>query len=225
MNRHDYAHHPGFADPLAAGFLVSTSLSNPGWKALICWHGLRRPVILITASPPSCSRVPRGREQIDPSGGDVLPELSGVDVEPVLADLSEQLSVDEVDLPQVRLRWVGGDPRSVLDGDALVGVVALHSESRHQHDLVDDCLAEAVFTIAADGEHPSLLIGHPAKSPRLLPGEEPASESDGTPAGTLGADRLSAVEEVENAAGEKRSCLGVIGRQRTVGEVVLIAGV
>src|SRR5829696_6558700 len=124
-------------------------------------------------------------EQIDPSGGDdVLPELSGVDVEPVLADLSEQLSVDEVDLPQVRLRWIGGDPRSVLDGDALVGV-ALHSESRHQHDLIDDCLAEAVFTIPADGEHPSLLIDHPAKSPRLLPGEEPASESDGTPAGAL----------------------------------------
>src|SRR5215217_1701506 len=219
MNRHDYAHHPGFADQLAAGFLVSTSLSNPGWKALICWHGLRRPVILITASPPSCSRVPRGRESRSiPRVVMFSPSCPGSTWNPCSPTSANS---------SAWMRWTCrrfGCVGSAATRDRCwtvtpVGVVALHSESRHQHDLVDDCLAEAVFTIAADGEHPSLLIGHPAKSPRLLPGEEPASESDGTPAGTLGADRLSAVEEVENAAGEKRSCLGVIGRQRTVGEV------
>jgi hypothetical protein len=41
----------------------------------------------------------------------------------------------------------------------------------------------------------------------------------------LVADRLNAVEEVEDPAGEKRGGLGVIRRQRTVGEVVLIARV
>jgi hypothetical protein len=38
------------------------------------------------------------------------------------------------------------------------------------------------------------------------------------------ADLLNAVQEVDDPAGEKRSGLGVIGRQRTVGEVVLRAG-
>jgi hypothetical protein len=55
--------------------------------------------------------------------------------------------------------------------------------------------------------------------------EDPASESDMAPAGALCADRLNAVEEVVDPTGKKRSGLGVIGRQRTVGEVVLIAGV
>jgi hypothetical protein len=36
------------------------------------------------------------------------------------------------------------------------------------------------------------------------------------------ADLLNAVQEVEDPAGEKRSGLGVIERQRTVGEVVVL---
>ena len=59
------------------------------------------------------------RQQVEPDGGDVLAELTGLDVG---RDLVEELRLDEMHLPQVRLRRIASDTRAVLDRLAHVRV-------------------------------------------------------------------------------------------------------
>jgi hypothetical protein len=70
--------------------------------------------------------------------------------EPVRLHLVEQLLVDQVDLAQVRLRRVPGDPRSVLHRDSRMGVSG-DALPFHQADDVDSPLREPVVIVRRDG--------------------------------------------------------------------------
>ena len=65
-------------------------------------------------------------QQLEAARGNVFAQLTGRDLEAFTLQLLEQLERNQVDLAQIGLAGVGGHPRAVLHGHALVSV-ALHA--------------------------------------------------------------------------------------------------
>src|SRR5918997_643305 len=101
----------------------------------------------------------RQAEQVHAAGGDVLAHLPGGDVEARIPQLFVKLRVDEVHLPEVRLRRALPEPGAVLYGLADVGV-ALDAEPGQEPDALLGRLAEGVLRAAGDRGH--VCVHHPA---------------------------------------------------------------
>ena len=84
-------------------------------------------------------------QQIDSMGGDILSEFARGDLG---GHLVEQLRMNEVNLPEIRLRGIASHPRKMLHGCAEVRV-AFDTEAGHKGDGFSGWLAEAVFIVAA----------------------------------------------------------------------------
>ena len=84
-------------------------------------------------------------QQVDSFGGDILAELARGDVG---SHLVEQLRMNEVNLPEIRLRGIASDPREMLHCRAEVRV-PFHTEPGDKGDGFSRWLREAVFIVAA----------------------------------------------------------------------------
>jgi hypothetical protein len=98
------------------------------------------------------ARAGRQREQLDAARGDVLPQHARPDREAGGRELVVELRMDQVDLPQVRLRGVSRHPGAVSDRLAEMRV-ALDAEPREQSDRVRAGLRERVRLAPAHGRH------------------------------------------------------------------------
>ncbi|MCW2756505.1 MAG: hypothetical protein JWO46_251 [Nocardioidaceae bacterium] len=105
-------------------------------------------------------------EQVDAAGGDVLAEVAGADHVTLGSQLVEELGVQQVDLAEVRLVRVAGDPGQVLDQHAGVRV-AVDPEPGDQLDLGDRLLAEPVLRVAVHGFDPHGREPYPRRVPVL----------------------------------------------------------
>ena len=102
--REDHAHHPGAPYDGAVGgaaghvaqkaLVVRLDLDARVAQALDPDHGVGAQV------EQGAGRQP---EEVDAAGGQVLAEVAGGDVVPVPGEVVEELRVDQVDLPEVRL--------------------------------------------------------------------------------------------------------------------------
>ena len=96
------------------------------------------------------TRPGRKREEVDAPRGHVLPHLSGCDIEPGRAELAVELGMDEVHLPEVRLRGVAAHAGPVLDRLARV-CVAFDAEACDQRDHISERLGHRVRVAPGDG--------------------------------------------------------------------------
>ncbi|KPV48361.1 hypothetical protein SE17_38480 [Kouleothrix aurantiaca] len=87
------------------------------------------------------ARAVRQPQQVDPAGRNIFAHIASPHAKPGRAQLVVQLAVDQMHLPQVRLRGVGGDARAVLHGDAQVRI-ARHAQPFQQFDARLAGLAE-----------------------------------------------------------------------------------
>ena len=76
--------------------------------------------------------------------GDVLANLAGGHLEPLGKQFVKQLSVDEMDLPEIGLRGVLGDSGAMLHRDPAMRI-AFDAEAREQLDVWGGFLREPVL--------------------------------------------------------------------------------
>jgi hypothetical protein len=89
-------------------------------------------------------------EKFNALGGDVLAEVAVGDCKPLRCELIEELAVQKVNLPQVRLGGVLRDARPVLHGDSSM-CIAVDTEPRDENDVRGAAFREGMGGIAADG--------------------------------------------------------------------------
>src|SRR5262249_41055977 len=111
-------------------------------------------------------RTGRQPQQVDAARRYVLPHQPGPDVKPGVAQLVEQLGVDQMNLAQIGHSRVGGDPRAVLYRHALVSVT-LDAKPREEAELVGVGLGQAVRRAAADSRYDPRHVRLPSpKAPK-----------------------------------------------------------
>lgn len=147
--RDDDGHHPRLADQTPLGVAVHCRLHQPVGEPVELHARVAQPGDLDdgVGSEPQAGAA-RHTEQVDTSGGDVLPHVSRPDLEPDAAELVVELGMNEVDLPEVGPGRITAYPRSVLHGCAEVRV-AFYTEPGHKGDGFSGWLGEAVFIVAA----------------------------------------------------------------------------
>ncbi len=137
-NRHHACLAYDAAMPIAAG----DGTEQPRLKSLDLDAGIPEPGHLddraLAESKPSAFRK---RKQIDAARGDVLAQVPGMHSESLGRELVEQLSVNEVNLPQVGLQGITRDARAVFDCGAAVRIT-LDAESGFECDEQLGALAE-----------------------------------------------------------------------------------
>jgi hypothetical protein len=100
-------------------------------------------------------RAIRQRQEIDSARRDVFAHLARRDHEPHPLELLVKLGVDEMHLPQVRLRGISRDARPVLDRRAKVSV-ARHTKAGDELNAGLYRFAERVRVAARDRHHHSV---------------------------------------------------------------------
>ena len=90
------------------------------------------------------------RQQWEARGCDVFAQLARHHLETSLGEFVQEFLMQQVNLPQVRLRWVFGYARAVLDCDAIVGV-SDDPVSLDQLDRRHRVLGERVGCFGVDG--------------------------------------------------------------------------
>ena len=106
---HD-AHDPGLAHHLAVAIASKNSVEQTRLESVDLSARVAQPGDLDNRLGPNAQLRAAGQcEQVQIPGGDVLAELTRLDVETLLTKLSEQLGVDEVHLSKVGLGRVCGD--------------------------------------------------------------------------------------------------------------------
>ena len=89
-------------------------------------------------------------QQIDASGGDILPEFPGSNAEPSGFQPLEEFLLYQVNLAQIQGGGICPDAREVLNGDAAVGISG-HAKPRLEVNLTHRFLAEAMRGVEVDG--------------------------------------------------------------------------
>lgn len=97
------------------------------------------------------------REQVEAVCGDILAQLSRLNLVACRCQLAEKLCVEQMHLSQIGLRRIPRNPRAMLNGCASMRIT-LDAPSCHQCDLVDRGLAELVFGVAADGDNEGAVL-------------------------------------------------------------------
>jgi len=139
------AHHPGLAYQAPIGQPIQDCGKQPSPKALdlrarIAQASHLNKRVAPEKKPRSCGQI----KQIHTASCDVLSQVPGRDRKPSGLELSEQLFVQQVDLPQVRLTWVLRDARAVLHSLAAVGIAA-NAMTLDQFNLVGNAFGERVL--------------------------------------------------------------------------------
>jgi hypothetical protein len=94
---------------------------------------------------------PRGKaKQIDAFGGDVFADLSGKNGKPGCGKLAEQLTVDQMDLPQIRLRRIASNAGSMFYRRPAMRVT-VHTETLAERDMRHRRLGERVPCALVNG--------------------------------------------------------------------------
>ena len=144
-------HHAGLADQPAGRVPVQDGLHQARLEAVELQARVPQPGHLHHGLRAEHQPRPgRQAEQVDSARRDVLPHVPGGDPVPQKIQLVVQLGMDQVDLAQVRGRWVTGYPRPVLDRAPGVHV-SLDADAGDESDPVADRLAERVLAVLADG--------------------------------------------------------------------------
>jgi len=131
--RHD-PHYAGLADEVAVGVAVQHGLHESTVDSLELQARVAQPGHLDHGGVAEVQACTGGQgEQVDATGGDVLPHLPGLDREAGLGQLVVQFRVHEVDLPQVRLARVPGHPGAVFDCHTLMRVTVHPEPGHHQN--------------------------------------------------------------------------------------------
>lgn len=106
----DDRHDTGLADEIAVGVAIEHGRPESLLEFIQLPAGVAQPRDLddrlIAEREP---RAARQGQQVDPAGRDVLPHLTGGDREAGPPELIVQLGVDQMDLPEIRLRGIAGD--------------------------------------------------------------------------------------------------------------------
>ena len=171
-NKH-YRHHPtGPNDPAVVA--VSKQLHQPVLELVDLDAGIAQACQLDGRLRANPQHGPGGKgEQVDACGGDVLSELTGSNVVALLSEWCEQFLMDQVYLPEVRLRRVSS-PCQIAVLDQLAGVrVAFYSHARNECDRCKVRLTERVSWAGAD-RHDELRSwpGHATHKQTLWAGVE-----------------------------------------------------
>jgi hypothetical protein len=155
----DDGHDARFANEIACQVMIENGRQEPGLKALDLSAGISQAGQFENrGSADAQLRATRELEQRNPPSCDVLSNVSGIDREPALSELGEQFSGDEMNLPEVRLRWIASDARQMLDGAARVRI-AFNAKTDAERDSGLRCLAEVV---SAAQRHTNDNTGHGA---------------------------------------------------------------
>lgn len=97
-------------------------------------------------------RAGRKRQEVDPSGGDVLAHVARADGEASLAELVLELAGDQVYLPEVGLPGIDGHARTMLHGRSAMSVTS-DAEPGDQLHLGHRSLAEPVHSAAVNARY------------------------------------------------------------------------
>jgi hypothetical protein len=143
-------HDPGFADHLTSRSTVEHRGEQAGLEALNLTTRVAQACHLQDHVVPNPQQgTPWQCEQIDIGCCDVLTQVSRLHAEALRLQLTEQLGMDQVYLPEVRLAWIDGDTRPVLDGASLVRVSS-DAEARDQLNLVNKLLRKTMRAVTCD---------------------------------------------------------------------------
>ena len=139
------AHHPGLADQAPIWQPIQNCGKQPSPKALDLRARIAQASHLDKRVAPEKKPRSRGQiKQIHTASCDVLSQVPGRDRKPSGLELSEQLFVQQVDLPQVRLTGVLRDARAVHHSLAAVGIAA-NAMTLDQFDFAGSVLGERVL--------------------------------------------------------------------------------
>lgn len=99
-------------------------------------------------------------EQVDAFGGDILAQITGVHIEPLVCEFFKQFAMDQVHLAQIGLIWIDSHAREVLDEFPGVRVI-FDTQPGNYPDFIAWLLREAVLVRPADcddsGAHAQLM--------------------------------------------------------------------
>ena len=151
--RHD-AHHAGEADDLAVTGVPHHLLEQPGLESVDLLARIAKPGDRHHSLSDSQSCSDGQREQIDAVRRDVLAEVPWSHEMTTLLQRLEELAVDQMHLPEIRLGRIGGHPRSVLDRRSTVRI-AVDTQTLEERDRSPCLLAERVRSTGMDRDDPS----------------------------------------------------------------------
>jgi hypothetical protein len=97
----------------------------------------------------------RQPKQINPLRGDILAKLGRANIEALGAKLIEQFGVDQMDLPQIGLRWVRSNAGTVFDSRAFMNV-AFDTLTGDNANFIDNLFGKAMIVSPCNRNHASL---------------------------------------------------------------------
>src|SRR6476659_6867865 len=150
--RDDDAHYARLAPGRATAVATHDLMQQARPKAIDLETGIAQSCYLDDRRRPQPqSRSGRKLEQRDTARRDVLPQLTRTHREAGRGELVVQLGVNEVHLPEIRLRRIARQARAMLYGDAEMGV-AIDAQAFNQSNRRLILLAERVRIASRDGD-------------------------------------------------------------------------
>jgi len=150
--RTDDRHDAGFPDEFPVGPSIKNGSQQPAVKEFDLVARVPQPRHFENSRLPDPQEAASGQiQQVYAACADVLAQITGSDLEPLVGEFIEEFRMDQVNLSEVGLRWIGGHTRPMLDRHSEVRI-PFDAEPGNDGDGRDQWLGKAMRRILRHGD-------------------------------------------------------------------------